>query len=312
MRRLAVVRALLIANPAATTTTPRTRDVLIHALRADLELTVAETTHRGHALELARDATVAEFGLIITLGGDGTVNEAVNGILDRGPTPGQPALAVVPGGSTNVFARALGIPNDPVEATGQIFDALREQRTRSVGLGTADGRWFTFCAGLGLDADVVAAVERARSGGRRSTPALYVSRAVREFYASDRDAPPLRLTRPGAEEVDGIHLAIVQNTAPWTYLGGRAVNPSPSASFDTGLDLMALRGLGTASTLRHVRQLLLGRRPPHGRDILALHDIPELTLWADRPTSHQVDGEHLGNRHSVTFSSHPAALRVLI
>ena len=306
------MRALLIANPAATTTTTRTRDVLLHALAADLDLEVAETTHRGHAAELARRAAEDAYELVITLGGDGTANEAVNGILDRGPGPDRPALAVVPGGSTNVFARALGMPNDPVEATGQILDALREKRTRSIGLGTADGRWFTFCAGLGLDADVVAAVERARSGGRRSTPALYVTTAVREFYAGDRDAPPLRLTRPGEEPIEGLHLAIVQNTAPWTYLGGRAVDPSPNASFDSGLDLLGLRGLGTASTLRHVRQLLLGRRPPHGRDIVSLHDVPELTLWADRPTAHQVDGDHLGMRMSVTFKAHPDALRVYL
>ena len=159
---------------------------------------------------------------------------------------------------------------------------------------------------------MVAAVERARSGGRRSTPALYVTTAVREFYAGNRDAPPLRLTRPGEEPVEGLHLAIVQNTAPWTYLGGRAVDPSPNASFDSGLDLLGLRGLGTASTLRHVRQLLLGRRPPHGRDVVSLHDVPELTLWADRPTAHQVDGDHLGMRMSVTFKAHPDALRVYL
>jgi diacylglycerol kinase family enzyme len=306
------VRAILIANPAATSTTTRTRDVLLHALRADLDLEVAETTHRGHAAELARQATEDGVELVIALGGDGTANEAVNGILDRGPGPDRPALALVPGGSTNVFARALGIPNDPIEATGLILDALREKRTRSIGLGTANGRWFTFCAGLGLDADVVAAVERARSGGHRSTPALYVTTAVREFYAGDRDAAPLRLTRPGAEPVEGLHLAIVQNTAPWTYLGGRAIDPSPEASFDTGLDLLGLRGLGTASTLRHVRQLLLGRKPPHGRDVVTLHDVPELTLWADRPTAHQVDGDHLGMRLSVTFRSHPDALRIAL
>ncbi len=306
------MRALLIVNPAATTTTSRTRDVLLHALKSDLDLVVAETTHRGHAAELAQEAAETGFELVIALGGDGTANEAVNGILNRGPGPDRPALALVPGGSTNVFARALGIPNDPVEATGQILDALREKRTRSVGLGTADGRWFTFCAGLGLDADVVAAVERARSGGRRSTPALYVATAVREFYAGNRDAPPLRLTRPGEEPIEGLHLAIVQNTRPWTFLGGRAVDPSPAASFDTGLDLLGLRGLGTASTLRHVRQLLLGRKPPHGRDVLALHDVAELTLWADRPTSHQVDGDHLGLRMSVTFRSHPGALQMVL
>ena len=129
---------------------------------------MVETTDRGHAIELGRQAAEEQVDLLITLGGDGTVNEAVNGMLENGPGPGRPALAVVPGGSTNVFARALGLPNDPVEATGQILDALRENRRRAIGLGTADDRWFTFCAGLGLDAEVVAAVEHGveAAGGR--------------------------------------------------------------------------------------------------------------------------------------------------
>ncbi|MGO4426973.1 diacylglycerol kinase family protein, partial [Streptomyces sp. MCAF7] len=122
------MRALIVVNPAATTTSARTRDVLIHALASDLKLDVATTEYRGHARDLARQA--AEGGtheLVVALGGDGTVNEVVNGLLHHGPDPdGLPRLAVVPGGSTNVFARALGLPNDVVEATGALLDALRD------------------------------------------------------------------------------------------------------------------------------------------------------------------------------------------
>jgi diacylglycerol kinase family enzyme len=307
------VRALLIVNLAATSTTPRVRDVILHALASDLDLEAVETSDRGHAVDLGRRAALEHLDLVITFGGDGTVNEVINGMLEA-PVAGsaRPALAVVPGGSTNVFARSLGLPNNPVEATGQILDALRSERTRTIGLGRADERWFTFCAGLGLDADVVAVVDRSRQDGRRSTGRLYVAAAVREFFSADRDAPPLTLERPGAEPVEGLSLAIVQNTSPWTFFGNRRIDPSPDAAFEKGLDLFALRGLGTPSSLRHAQQLLSGRRAPHGKNVVALHDVGEMTLVADGPTAHQVDGEYLGDRTAVTFRSVPDALCVLV
>src|SRR5690606_3695631 len=174
------MRALLVVNPAATTTSARTRDVLIHALASDLKLEVATTEYRGHARDLGRQAVQrGEIELVIVLGGDGTVNEVVNGLLHEGPAPDAlPRLAVVPGGSTNVFARALGLPNDAVEATGALLDALHSGSERTVGLGLAAGtpgtddaevpaRWFTFCAGLGFDAGVVGRVEQKREHGKR-------------------------------------------------------------------------------------------------------------------------------------------------
>jgi len=301
----------MIVNPAATSTTSRVRDVLLHALAADLDLEAVETKDRGHAAELGRRAALDGLDLVITFGGDGTVNETVNGMLHAEPGPTRPALAVVPGGSTNVFARSLGLPNNPVEATGQILDALRSERTRTIGLGRADERWFTFCAGLGLDADVVATVERHRDDGRRSTGRLYVASAVRRFFATERRDPPLTLQRPGGEPVDGLSLAIVQNTSPWTYFGNRPIDPCPDAAFEKGLDLFALRGLGTPTALRHSRQLLSGRRAPHGKHVVALHDVEEMTVVSDRPVAHQVDGEYLGERSAVCFRSVPQALCVL-
>lgn len=307
------MRALLIVNLNATTTSDRTRDVLVHALSADLDLDVVHTDHRGHALELGRRAAADKVDLVIAFGGDGTVNEAVNGLLEQGPAPDGPALAVIPGGSTNVFARTVGIVEDPVEATGQVLDALREGRGRSVGLGTANGRWFTFTAGLGLDAEVVHEVETHRDGGGRLTPPVFVRSAVRRFYReTDRDEPLLTVEVPGADPVTGVFLVIVQNTAPWTYLGNLAVNPCPEASFDTGLDYLALRRLGTFSTLRHVRQILQPGSRPRGRDVATGHDLAELTVWADRPVAFQLDGEPLGERMSVHLRAHPDALRVLV
>ncbi len=307
------MRAILVVNQTATRTTTRTRDVLVHALSADLDIDVVETTHRGHAYELARRAALESRDLLLILGGDGTVNEAVNGLLAEGPAPEGPVLGVVPGGSTNVFARALGLPNDPVEATGEVLDAIRERRTRRIGLSTADGRWFTFCAGLGLDAEVVAEVEDRRTDGQQLSGGLFVRSAVRLFYrGTEREHPPMTLEMPGEDPVTGVYLLIVQNTTPWTYLGALAVTPCPEADFDTGLDLLALRRMGTLSTLRHVRQILQPGSRPRGRDVVLRHDLAEFTVWSDVPSRFQIDGESLEDRMSVTFRSHPEALSVLV
>ena len=307
------MRALLVVNPKATTTTARSRDVLVHALSADLDVEVVETTHRGHAIEVGRRAAKEGHDLLIALGGDGTVNEAVNGLLENGPSPDGPALAVVPGGSTNVFARALGMPNDPVEATGQLLDALREGRRRSVGLSTADGRWFTFCAGIGLDAEVVGEVERRRASGSRASGVLFLRSALAKFYReTEREDAGLTLAIPGEEPIQGVFLVIIQNTAPWTYLGTLPIHACPDASFDTGLDAFGLLRLRTLSTARHVRQLLAPGSRPKGRDVIDRHDLAEMTVWARRPTAVQLDGEPIGERVSVRFVAHPDALSVVV
>src|SRR5436190_8099839 len=255
------MRALLVVNPKATTTSARGRDVLARALRSEVDLAVEYTRRRGHAAELAHQAAKEGLDLVVALGGDGTVNEVVNGLLADGPAPSVPRLAVVPGGSTNVFARALGLPKDSTEATGAILEALREGRYRDIGLGRAGERYFTFCAGFGLDAEVVRRVESARRRGRVSTPGLYLRSAVTQYFTeTDRRTPLITLERPGRTPIRGLSAVIVQNTAPWTYLGDRPVNPCPDASFDTRLDLLGMRALRVPSTVRTVTQIL-SRRP---------------------------------------------------
>jgi diacylglycerol kinase family enzyme len=321
------MRALLVVNPAATTTGARTRDVLAHALASDLKLEVAATEYRGHARDLARRAAEGgEIELVVALGGDGTVNEVVNGLLHNGPDAEGPQLAVVPGGSTNVFARALGLPNDAVEATGALLDAIRDGTSRTVGLGLVSGppgtddegvpeRWFTFCAGYGFDAGVVGRVEGERERGRRSTPALYLRQAMRQFLTEPkRRGGPITLERPDAEPVAGLVVAIVSNTAPWTYLGNRPVFASPAASFDTALDLLALSRLSSVTASRYATQLLLStpERGPHGKHALTLHDLTDFTLHSQAPLPFQVDGDHLGLRTSATFTGVRHALRVIV
>jgi diacylglycerol kinase family enzyme len=314
------VRALLIVNPHATSTTRLRRDVIVRALSSAVELEVVETRYRGHATSLAAAAPGGGFGLVLTLGGDGTVNEAVNGILGAPvsgcagpPAASRPALAALPGGNANVFTRAVGLPPDPVDAAGQILQALAEGRSRSIGVGLAGGRYFTFNAGLGLDGEVVRAVDGRRAGGQAASSALYVRMTLRQYYrVTDRRHPPLMLERDGHPPDGPLFVAIVSNTAPWTYLGRRPVNPNPQAGFDTGLDVFGLRTLRTVSTFRAIGQMLsTAGRPPRGRSVLSLHDVAEMTLRSARPAAFQVDGEYVGERECVRFQSVPDALRVI-
>jgi diacylglycerol kinase family enzyme len=315
------VRALLIVNPRATSTTRLRRDVIASALASAVELEVVETRYRGHATRLAATALSGGHGLVLTLGGDGTVNEAVNGILSAGtrngsplPAASMPALAPLPGGNANVFTRALGLPADPVDAAGQILRALAEGRQRSIGLGLAGSRYFTFNAGLGLDAEVVRAVEGRRAHGGTATPSLFLRMTLRQFYLiTDRRHPALMLERDGRPLAGPVFLGIISNTAPWTYLGKRAVHTNPLADFDSGLDVFALRKMRTLGTVLTLRQMLSGAgKTPRGNSVLTFHDEADVTLRSDRPVAFQVDGEYVGEEETVRFRSVARALRVIV
>src|SRR6202046_5670022 len=179
------MRAVLIVNPTATSTTPAGRDLLAHALKSRLDLTVEHTNHHGHGTELGQAATEDGVDLVVVHGGDGTVSGVVNGLLGR---PGSarsghvPAVAVVPGGSANVLARSLGISRDPVAATNQLIQLLDDYRRhntrRRIGLIDCGERWAVFNTGMGVDAEVVAAVEAERDKGGKVTAWRYIRAAV--------------------------------------------------------------------------------------------------------------------------------------
>ena len=318
------MRALVVVNPTATSTTAAVRDDLVDALAGDLKLDVVETGHRGHARELGAQAVAEGVDLVVSVGGDGTVNEVVNGLLEHGPAPHLPMLAVVPGGSTNVFSRALGRSRNPVTATAQILDSLRAGRTRLVSLGTASAlgigsgaewttpRWFVFAAGLGFDAEVIARVEAQRARGRRSTGPLYVQQAVSAFLLGrERRRPAMTLEVLGEPTLEGLFLCLVSNVSPWTYLGARPVNPSPEASLDAGLDVFAMGRTGPLGMLRTLAKALAREPGTHGRSVHRRHDLEELTLTADRPLGWQLDGDHLGAATGLRVRHVPAALRVV-
>ncbi|GAC1401490.1 MAG: diacylglycerol kinase family lipid kinase [Mycobacterium sp.] len=310
------MRAVLIVNPNATSTTPAGRDLLAHALESRLKLTVAPTDHRGHAIEIARDAVRAGIDMVIVHGGDGTVNEVVNGILgESGPGGPAPAVGVVPGGSANVFARALGISPDPTVATNQLVDLLSDYRRRKtwrrIGLMDCGERWCVFTAGMGVDGDVVAAVEAQRDKGRTVTASRYIRVAVREVLASARKEPKLTLHLPDREPVPGVHFVFVSNSSPWTYANARPVWTNPTTTFERGLGVFATTSMNVWANAGLVRRMVSKRPQIEARHLIRDDDVPWVRVTSDTPVACQVDGDYPGPRRSITFSAVPDALGVL-
>jgi diacylglycerol kinase family enzyme len=312
------VHAVLIVNPNATSTTPAGRDLLAHALESRVRLTVAHTDHRDHATEIASAAARDGVDVVIVHGGDGTVNEVVNGVLGR---PGEsassppPAIGVVPGGSANVFARALGISPDPIAATNQLVDLLGEHRRtggwRRIGLIDCGERWAVFTAGMGVDGEVVAAVEAQRSKGRKVTSWRYIGAAIPIVLRHSRREPVLTLELPRGGPVNGVHLVFVSNASPWTYASGRPVWTNPTTTFETGMGVFAVTGMKVLPTLRLVGRMLSKRPKLTAKQLVRDDDLPWLRVCAQTPVATQIDGEYVGLRDAMMFTAVPDALGVL-
>jgi diacylglycerol kinase family enzyme len=312
------VRGLLIVNRHATSMTATVTDLAVRSLAGVVDLDVERTQHRGHARDLAAAATA---DLVIVHGGDGSINEVVNGVMGRGDGAaglsacggGGPLIAVIPGGGANVLARALGLPLDAAVAIRHVREAIVAGRHRTIGLGLAGDRYFTFSAGLGMDAEVVREVDRLRAQGRRESVPLFVRAMVHEYYrGTDRRRPALTVERDGEPPVGDLFMAIVTNRSPWTYLGDRPLLPVPNPDFNSGLDLLALRRIRLTTIFNAVGQMLYVRsRPPRGRNLLSVLGSESLTLRSARPIAFQADGEYLGETDAVKFQFVPHALRIV-
>jgi diacylglycerol kinase family enzyme len=302
------VRGLLIVNQHATSMTATVTDLAVRSLAGLADLDVERTQYRGHARELAASAAV---DLVIVHGGDGSINEVVNGVMSR--REGRPRVAVIPGGGANVLARALGIPLDAAAAIRQLREAIAAGRYRTIGLGLAADRYFTFSAGLGMDAEVVREVDRMRAQGRRESVPLFLQAMMRQYYrGTDRHQPTLTLERDGEPPISGLFMTIITNRSPWTYLRGRPLLPVPNPDFNSGLDLLALRRIRLSTIVNAVGQMLYVRsRPPRGRNMVSVLGSEALTLRSVRPIALQADGEYLGETEAVKFQFVPRALRVV-
>ncbi|MCX2934389.1 diacylglycerol kinase family lipid kinase [Mycobacterium sp. CVI_P3] len=313
------MRAVLIVNPNATSTTAAGRDLLAHALESRVELAVVHTDHRGHAIEIAAAAKHDGTDVIIVHGGDGTVNEVVNGLLGR---PGGqersdtvPAVAVVPGGSANVFARALGISPDPIVATNQLVDLLGARRNgapwRRIGLMDCGERWAVFTAGMGVDGDVVAAVEAQRAKGRKVTAGRYIRVAVREMLASARKEPLLTLELPDRPPITDVYFAFISNSSPWTYANTRPVWTNPDTTFETGLGLFAVTSMNVWRNLMLVRRMVSKKHDIKGKHLIREDDVASVRIISAEPVASQIDGDFLGLREEMTFRAVPGVLSVV-
>jgi diacylglycerol kinase family enzyme len=308
------VRGLLIVNRHATSMTATVTDLAVRALAGQVELRVERTRYRGHARELAETAAV---DLIIVHGGDGSINEVVNGVMGRGADlaagGGGPLIAVIPGGGANVLARALGLPLDAAAAIREIREAIAAGRHRTIGLGLAADRYFTFSAGLGWDAEVVREVDRMRAQGHRESVTLFLRTMIRQYYrGTDRREPALTVERDGEPPISGLFMTIITNRSPWTYFRDRPLLPVPNPDFNSGLDLLALQRLRLTTVFNAVGQMLYVRsRPPRGQGMLSILGSESLTLRSARPIAIQADGEYLGETEAVKFQFVPHALRVV-
>ena len=302
-------------------------DLAVRSLAGLADVDIEPTRYRGHARDLA---AAAEADLIIVHGGDGSINEAVNGVMSRDGTgtsgtgtsgtgelgagpQGRPLIAIIPGGGANVLARGLGLPVETAAAIRRLRESLTAGRYRTIGLGLAGDRYFTFSAGLGWDAEVVGEVDRLRAEGHRESPSLFLRTMVHSYYrATDRRRPALTLERDGEPPVSDLFMTIITNRSPWTYLHSRAVLPVPNPDFSSGLDLLALRRLRLAGIVSAVGQMMYIRsRPPRGRDLMSVLGSESLAVRSSRPIALQVDGEYLGETEAVKFQFVPDALRIV-
>jgi diacylglycerol kinase family enzyme len=296
------VRLLLLVNSSASSVTPRGKVVIQKALSADHDVMVAETNRRNHATRLAQGAAREGVDVVVALGGDGTLNEAANGLAGTST-----ALAALPGGSTNVFARTIGLPNDPIEATGALLDGLAHHKIEDVGLGSVNGRYFLFHVGIGFDAAVVEQVERRAQFKRWAGHPLFVFSAFTTWFRHYDTSSP-RFTVGGTPS----YFSIVLNTNPYTYLGNRPLDLVPEATLDRGLASVTFKTLKFAPLIRAVGSALGGSDIRRHRSLDVRTDLSELLVESDRPFPYQVDGDFLGETTRLELRHTPAAMRLVL
>jgi len=310
------MRTLLVANTFATSTDDAIQTRVVNELSKHLEITAVNTSARNDAIEIARSAQQQGFELVIGLGGDGTVNEIANGMLLDGPNPEGPLLAAIPGGNGNVFARNMGLSENPMEATAQILNSIQNRKFQEIGVGRIAtnniSRWFLFNAGIGLDAAVLAEMEARRAIGKTVSDFAYATLALRELFArTDRKHGSLSLVSDSGEVQRNAHFALIVNLAPWAYLGSKPLNPLPSASHHTALDVYAPTSLSVSAVLRLASRAIAGKSAANDQNVIALTNQKQVHIQAESPLWIQVDGDVIAQSTELTATHIPNALRVL-
>lgn len=304
-----------MVNAFASSVTARNTVVVHRALAQDHghggnEVEVVETNRRGHATRFAQDAARRGFDVVIGFGGDGTLNEVATGVAGT-----DTALGVLPGGSTNVFARTLGMPNDPVVAVHQLAAGIAAGDVEPIGLGKVNGRYFCFHTGVGYDAAVVREVERRASLKRWLGHPLFIYAALRTWMVGyDRHSPHFTLAAAdsavGEAPVEGF-FTVVLNTNPYTYLGNRPLDLSPAATLDRGLVAITFRSLQIGALLGGLSGALKGGGVQASATLDVRTDLTALTITHDTPFPYQLDGDYLGETRRLEFQHVPEAVRLV-
>jgi diacylglycerol kinase family enzyme len=301
------MRIALVVNPHASRFSGRTRDRVAKALAEGHKVELVQTHHPGEAAVLARAAVADGVELAAVLGGDGTVNEVVNGLAGSGAL-----LGLLGGGHTNVLARGLGLATDPERAVGRLLELLAAGARRTISLGVADGRYFTFAAGLGLDGAVVREVERRQRAKQLYGDRAYVAAGLKTLLVDyDREHPHLTVHLQGGRPALRGFFALAGNGDPFSYLGRRPFRPTPDAAFEGGLELLVGQTMATRTLVRAITGMLSPRPRSAYPGLPVLHDEDGFALTADVPLAFQLDGEYLGDRTSVRMDCARRALTVV-
>ncbi len=302
-------RMLIIVNPYATTVSDRLRHLVVYALQGRFEVDAVDTEAQGHATELCREAAHEGYDVVVAFGGDGTVNEAANGLLGSS-TP----LTCLPGGSANVFGKMLGIPGELVDATEHLLAMADDWRPRKVDLGVVNGRCFTFASGLGVDASVVARVDsnprlKARLGAYYFTWAALTTFARRYLVH-----PPRMLAYTDGKTLEGV-TTIVQNGSPFTYFQNRPIEVAEGTALDSGALAGCVLHRARPFDMPSIAWRAFSRhaRIARHRHVSSFPALTELTVQSadGRPLPLQVDGDYIGEVDKARYSIMPRALHVV-
>jgi len=308
-------RMLIIVNPHATTVSDRLKNLVVYALQGRYEVTAVDTEAKAHAIEIGREAGHGEYDIVVAFGGDGTLNEVANGLAGT-----DVPVSVLPGGSTNVVARTLGIPNDVVDATEHLLELADDYQPRKIDLGNANGRRFVFACGAGLDAAVVQRVDANPKLKARAGDWYFSWAAISAFYRRYlRDPVQLRM-RVNGTEAEGV-TAIAQNSDPYTYFRDREVRVCENAALDNGTLSMAMLKRATQRDMPTVAARILlerlaaidHRQIDHFDGVTAarVESISRDEEGRLRSFPVQVDGDHIGEHTELEVEIEPGALTIV-
>ncbi len=308
-------RMLIIVNPYATTVSDRLKNLVVYALQGRYEVEAVSTEAQNHATEIGREAIDGGYDLVVAFGGDGTLNEVANGLAGT-----DVPVTILPGGSTNVVARTLGIPNDVVDATEHLLGLADRFEPRRIDLGIANGRRFVFSCGCGLDASAAMRVDRKPKLKARAGPYFYTAVAVSSFYREYLRRPVVMRLEIGDEQIEGVTV-LSQNSDPFTYFGRRPVRVCEGIEIDDGtLSVAILRRAAQRDMAPIVTRVLAeGLRASRHRQITHFDDVTSARVVSAsldaagvaRPFPIQVDGDFIGAHAELDLAVDPGALTVV-